>query len=395
MRSMPNTPPLSLDASTLKRVLWALMCGNVVIGTGVMVVPGTLNDIASSLSVSVGVAGQIISSAGVFMCIGAPGLAILVGRSDRRWLLPAVMLWYGVAHLLCMAAQSYTQLLLLRLLAMVGPALFTPQAAAAISQIVPIEKRARAMSLIFLGWSVASVMGVPLGAWLGGNYGWRTAFGLVAVLAVLNAYWLWRVLPGPIKPPPMPLSAWRETFANRVLMQCVAITLVAGSGQFVLFAYFAPYLQQMLGASPSDLAVFYACNGALGFVGMVLLTKRIDRIGPAPIVTLSLLAFVWSAVVWGWATSVVGAVVTMAAWSLVGFAWNSSQQARLAGIAPHAASASIALNTSAIYLSQAVGAGVGGVLIVNGHMANLHWAALVFLLAAVALNRHLRRTHGA
>ncbi|MEY2993103.1 MAG: hypothetical protein RL357_38 [Pseudomonadota bacterium] len=385
-----NLSPDSLDARTLKRVLWALMFGNVVIGTGVMVVPGTLNDLATDLNVSISLAGQIISAAGVFMCLGAPGLAMVVGRWDRRWLLPAVMLWYGITHLLCMAAETYTQLLVIRLSAMVGPALFTPQAAAAVSQIVPVEKRAKAMSLVFLGWSVASVMGVPLGAWMGNHWGWRSAFGLIALLSVINAVWLWRILPGPIKPPPMPLSAWRETFGNSVLMKTVAVTLVAGSGQFVLFAYFAPYLTQYLGATPSDLALFYACNGLMGFIGMWVLTKRIDRIGPAPVVTLSLWAFVFSCIAWGWASGVVSAIVTMLAWSTVSFAWNSSQQARLAGIAPHAASASIALNTSAIYLSQAIGAGIGGVLIDWGAMPQLHWAALVILFGAIALNRHLR-----
>lgn len=390
---MPSTP-LHLDRRTLMHVLLALMCGNVVIGTGVMIVPGTLNDIARSMQVSVGLAGQIISAAGLFMCVAAPVLAIVVGRSDRRWLLPAVMLWYGATHFLCLAAQSYTQLLLLRLLAMVGPALFTPQAAAAVSQIVPVAKRARAMSLVFLGWSVALVLGMPLGAWLGNTWGWRTAFALIGVLAILNGLWLWRVLPGPIRPPAMSLAAWGRTFGNKVLMQCVAVTLVTGSGQFVLFAYLAPYLERYLAATPGELAFFYACNGILGFVGMVLLTRRIDRTGPAFVVTLSLWAFAFSAVAWNWASNVWLAVITMAAWSLVGFAWNASQQARLVATAPEVASASIALNTSAIYLSQAVGAGVGGWLIVQGHMPELHWVTLAFIVGAILLNRHLRRAHG-
>ncbi|MBU0589443.1 MAG: MFS transporter [Gammaproteobacteria bacterium] len=390
---MPSTP-LHLDRRTLMRVLLALMFGNVVIGTGVMIVPGTLNDIARSMQVSVGLAGQLISAAGLFMCIAAPVLAMVVGRWDRRWLLPAVMLWYAATHFLCLAAQSYTQLLLLRLLAMVGPALFTPQAAAAVSQIVPVAKRARAMSLVFLGWSVALVLGMPLGAWLGNTWGWRTAFALIGVLALLNGLWLWRVLPGPIRPAPMSMAAWGRTFGNKVLMQCVAVTLVTGSGQFVLFAYLAPYLERYMAATPGELAFFYACNGILGFVGMILLTRRIDRTGPASVVTLSLWAFAFSAVAWGWASSVWLAVITMAGWSLVGFAWNASQQARLVPIAPEVASASIALNTSAIYLSQAVGAGIGGWLIVQGHMPELHWVTLCFIVGAILLNRHLRRTHG-
>ncbi len=382
--------PAPIGADPMNPVLWALMLGNMVIGTGVMVVPGTLPNIASSLEVSIAAAGQIISASGLLMCIGAPALAMALGKWDRRWMLTLVMLWYGLSHWLCMAATTYPQLLVLRLLAMIGPALFTPQAAAAVSQLVPLAQRAKAMGFVFLGWSIAAVVGVPLSAWLGGQFGWRVAFGLVGTLGVLNAIWLWRVLPGPIKPPPMPLQAWGRVFGHRALMQTVSITLIASSGQFALFAYFTPYLTEFMGATPKDLALFFAFNGVLGFVGMLVLTRRIDRLGPAAIVTFSLVAFLISSVAWGWASGLLSAMLAITPWALVTFAMNSSQQARLAHIEPAAASASIALNTSAMYMGQAVGAAMGGWMVSQGLIHQLHWLTAAFLLVAMAVNRSLR-----
>jgi len=142
----------------LPAVLWPLLFGNFVIGSGVMVVPGTLNEISASLNVSVATAGQLISAAALLMCLGAPSLAALVAGWDRRRLLALSMVWYGLLHLACTAAPSFGALLPVRVLTMFAPAIFTPQAAACVGLLVPAEQRGRAITFIFLGWSVASVV---------------------------------------------------------------------------------------------------------------------------------------------------------------------------------------------------------------------------------------------
>src|SRR5258706_10349438 len=106
-----------------------------------MVVPGTLNEISSSLGVSVAAAGQLISAAALLVCLGAPLLAALVAGWDRRRLLALSMVWYGALHLACMAASSFTELLPLRVITMLAPAIFTPQAAACVGLLVPADQR--------------------------------------------------------------------------------------------------------------------------------------------------------------------------------------------------------------------------------------------------------------
>ena len=166
-----------MNASSAKAspngALWALMMGNIVIGTGVMVVPGTLNDISTTLGVSIPQAGQLITAAAILMGIGAPLFATVVAGWDRRVLLTISLIWYGVMMGISALAPNYTILLPLRVLTVIAPAIFTPQAAASVGLMVSSEQRGRAITFVFLGWSVASVMGMPLSAWMAGISSWR------------------------------------------------------------------------------------------------------------------------------------------------------------------------------------------------------------------------------
>lgn len=384
----------SSDARTLPPTLWALMAGNGIIGTGVMIVPGTLNDISSSLAVPVPVAGQLISAAALMMCFGAPLLATLVARWDRRRLLALAMLWYGVMHLLSAAMPDFTSLLVVRVLAVVSPAIFTPQAAACIGLLVPAAQRGRAIGLVFLGWSVASVLGMPLGAWIGGTLGWRTAFALVGLLSLASAWWVWRAMPDGVRPPAFTLGAWCETLQSRPLMLCVTVTVLSSAGQFVQFAYLAPTLKTLFDSTPLQLSLVFAWFGVFGFIGNLWVSQRIDRLGAARTVAVSLGGMALSLALWPLGANLWLLGLVLVPWALGCFAANSAQQVRLAGIAPALASGSIALNTSAIYAGQALGAATGGWLIAQDQMRLLHWAGLaVLLLALLTSALATRATH--
>ena len=381
-----NTPIPTSSKEPLPRVLWSLLFGNFVIGTGVMVVPGTLNDIATSLTVSVPVAGQLITAAAAMMCMGAPLLASVVAGWDRRRLLALTMLWYALFLGLSALMPDFTSLMVVRVLAVIAPAIFTPQAAACIGLLVTPEQRGRAITFVFLGWSVASVVGVPMGAWIGGTLGWRAAFGVVALLSAISAAWVWHSLPNGIKPPAFSRAAWGETLQSRALMLCVAVTLLYSAGQFILFSYFAPYFKVHLQVTPVELSVLFACFGACGLLGNVLMSRHIDRIGEPRAVMWAVASMALSLLVWPLADTLAVAALICVPWGLGCFASNSAQQARLVGIAPLLASGSIALNSAAMYAGQALGAGSGGWLIAHGQMDALHWFGLTGLLAAMAMS---------
>src|SRR5206468_2000105 len=136
-----------------------------------------LNDIAQSLAVSVSLGGQLIAIAAVVMCFGAPLAAGFVAGFDRRRLLAWTLGGYAIGHLLSAFAPGYAALVVLRAFTMLGAAVFTPQAAAAIGVMAPPAHRGRVITFVFLGWSLASVLGMPVGAYIGETLGWRWAFG--------------------------------------------------------------------------------------------------------------------------------------------------------------------------------------------------------------------------
>lgn len=370
----------------LPAVLWPLMFGNVVIGMGVMVVAGLLNEIRSGLEVSITTAGHLISASALLVCLGAPLLAMLVARWDRRRLLVGSLLWYALFHALAALAPGFDALLTSRVLAMVSAAVFTPQAAACVGQLVPEHQRGRGITFVFLGWSVASVLGTPLGAWIGGTFGWRWTMGLMALLSAVAAVWLHIRMPRGVVPPPLSASAWRQTLLSSTLLLTLSITVVSAAGQFVFFSYMAPYVADRFGLGAAALSSLLLVYGLCGFIGNAAVSRWIDRIGPPRAMAWALGGIALGMGLVGLTSSFNAMVLAIVPWGLGVFASNSSQQARLVNLAPMLAPASIALNTSAMYAGQAIGAGSGGWLIQAAGITSLPTAGYIGLICALGLS---------
>lgn len=367
-------------------VRWALMFGNFVIGCGVFAAAGTLADMARSLQVSVALAGQLIAVAAVTMAFGAPLLAGWVAGFDRRRLLALALLWYGTGHALSTLAPSYAALWPMRAITMLAAAVFTPQAAAAIGVMARSGERGHAITFVFLGWSVASVVGLPMSAWLGETYGWRVAFDTIAALALIGAAWIYLVLPDGVRPAALSMRAWKGVLTNPGLMAMVMVTALSGAGQFTLFSYFTPYFKAKLGSGTGQITLLLMWFGAFGLIGNVALTRVVDRVGPAAAVAATLSLIACSLALWPLGAGPASMALVLMPWALGCFSSNSAQQARLGIAAPVLAPALMALNTSAIYLGQAAGAASGGWLIARHGYAPLSWFALAWLLVAIALS---------
>lgn len=379
------TDPGTGDAR-VRRASWALLAGNFAIGCGVMVVPGSLNDLSNSLAVSPAVGGQLITAGAVAMGLGAPLLAAVLGGWDRRHLLTLALAWYAVGHLLAALMPHFAALLPVRALSVLGAAVFTPQAAAAITVMAPVAERGRLITFVFLGWSLASVLGMPLHSYIGESFGWRWAFVLVALLSAAGALGVWRTMPRGLRPTPLSLASWRSALTHPLLMGIVAVTVLSGAGQFTLFSYFAPYYRQELGAGAAAVSLLFLWFGAFGLVGNLLVSRWIDRVGAARCVNATLVLIALSLLLWPLAGSALAMAFVLVPWALGCFSSNSAQQARVSTASPAYAPALLALNTSAIYLGQAIGAAGGGALLAAGGYGPLSWAALAWMGLAIGLS---------
>jgi predicted MFS family arabinose efflux permease len=378
----PEPAPAPLRGS----VRWALMFGNFVVGCGIMSAAGTLNDVARSLQISVALAGQLIAIAAATIAFAAPLLAGWVAGFDRRHLLAFSLWWLGAGHALCAMMPSYAGLWPMRAVTMLAAAVFTPQAAAAIGFMAPPHERGRAITFIFLGWSVASVLGLPMSAWLGETYGWRVAYCSIAGLALVAAVWVFCVMPDNVRPAALSLHAWKEVLTNPVLMAMVMVTALFGAGQFTLFSYMTPYFKYALGASTEQITLLLVWFGVFGLIGNVVLTRVIDRVGPNVAVTVTMLLMATSLALWPLGVNLATMAIVVVPWALGCFSSNSTQQARLSIAAPGLAPALMALNTSAIYLGQAAGAASGGWMIAHGGYSPLNWVGLAWMAIAIAVS---------
>ncbi len=369
---------------TERAALWALLAGNFVIGTGVLIPAGMMNELAAGLAVSVPTAGALIWSGAITVGIGAPLLAALTSKVDRRRLLVAALLLYVVGHALSAMAPDFGLLLAVRVVTVIAAAVFTPQAAATLGVMLPPGRRAAGVTFIFLGWSAAAVAGIPLGSLIGAQLGWRAAFALLALLALAVACGVARTVPRGLRVAPLSPAAWQRVLTERTMILLLLVTAASLAGQFVLFSYIAPVLRASVNATPAIIAVALACNGIMGALGNMAAARLVGRFGAGRAALAALLSMTLGLALWPLgAGSLALTLLCMALWGLGTFAANSMQQARLIALAPPLASASVALNTSAVYVGQAAGAALGGALIAGGHPALLSWAGAALLLAAV------------
>jgi MFS transporter, DHA1 family, inner membrane transport protein len=340
----------------------ALMLGNIVTGCAIMAPAGMLGELSESLDVSIRTAGLLITFGAVVLCVGSPVTAWLTSRIERRTLLAATLAVFAITNFASAFAPNYATLLAIRLVMLAIGVIYTPQAAGTASLIVPMEKRGSTIAYIFLGWSLAAAVGLPLITFVASRYGWQAAYAGIGIAGVLSFLLLvWR-LPGGLYAAPVKLRTWIDLGRNRLIVLLLAITVLQMSGQFTIFTYMGPLLKKLTGAGPDAIGVVFACYGVFSFVGILIATRIVDSWGAYR--TSVFFTSVLFAGVAGWAIGagiyalmVCGAV----AWGFGFASTNSMQQIRLVTAAPPLAPASVALNTSVLYIGQAIGSFVGGI----------------------------------
>jgi predicted MFS family arabinose efflux permease len=227
---------------------------------------------------------------------------------------------------------------------------------------------------------------MPMSAWLGDAFGWRSAFFAIAALGAVAAVWVLATVPANVRPATLTLAAWRSAFADPVLMAMVFVTALAGAGQFTLFSYIAPYFKTVIGASSNEVTLLFVWFGVFGVIGNALASRYVDRFGADHAVGFSLVLMAVSLLAFPWATTGILAAAVLVPWALACFSTQSMQQARLGAAAPALAPALMALNSSAIYLGQAAGASSGGWLIAHHGYGPLSMVGLAWLAVAIALS---------
>lgn len=375
-------------------VILALAIGAFAIGTTEFATMSLLPYFAQDLGIDAPTAGHVISAYALGVVVGAPLLTVLAARVARRTLLIALMGMFALFNGLCAFAPNYEILLLLRFLSGLPHGAYFGIGALVAVSLVPHSRRNQAVGRMFLGLTVATIVGVPFANWLGHALSWRLGFGLVAAAGLLTMVLIARL--APYSPPAAGASPWRELSALGQLQ--VWLTLAVGAigfgGLFAVYTYLADILLQVTQVSPATVPLILAIFGVGLTAGNILIPWLADR---------ALMPTAAGLLLWSAAMTALFPLAAGHVWSiaivvfLIGFggALGTVLQTRLMDVARQAQGLAAALNHSAFNFANALGPFLGGLAIAGGYGwtspgwvgTGLALAGFVILMISIAVDR--------
>ncbi len=371
--------------------LWALTLSAFAIGTTEFVIVGLIPTIAASLGVSVPSAGLLVSLYALGVAVGAPVLTALTGRVPRKHLLLALMVLFTVGNLLAWMAPGYGTLMAARVLTGLAHGVFFSIGSTIATSLVPKEKAASAIALMFSGLTVALVTGVPLGTFIGQHFGWQATFLAVSLLGVVAIAGSALLVPRDIAgSAPARLSTQLAVLKKPRLLLVYAMTALGYGGSFIAFTYLAPILQEVAGFSASSVGLVVLVYGVSVAAGNIWGGKLADRKGPvrALQIVFALLAAVLLVLQFT-APHKLLVLATVLAWGAVAFGNVPGLQVyvvqRAERDAPGAVDVASGLNIAAFNVGIALGAWGGGVIVARLGLMATPWIGALVVLGALAL----------
>ncbi|WP_313444787.1 MFS transporter [Brevundimonas sp.] len=346
--------------------LLALAAGAFGIGVTEFAPMGLLPVIATDLGVSIPSAGLLISAYALGVVLGAPLMTLATGRVPRRTLLIGLAGIFTVGNALSALADNYAQLMMARIITSLNHGAFFGVGAIVAAGLVPPDRKAGAVAAMFMGLTIANVVGVPLATWAGETLGWRASFWGIAMIGVMVMAALALTLPKAAAPAAGDMLAELRVLGRRRVLSALALTVIGSSAMFTVFTYITPILREQTGASlgfVTAMLVLYGLGLTVGnWVGGKFADRSVDRTLIVTLAGLSLVLLIFAVAM---PLANVSAVLIFL-WGIASFALVPPLQVRVMDAAREAPNLASAVNIGAFNLGNAIGAALGGAVIAGG-----------------------------
>ncbi|MBA4222306.1 MAG: MFS transporter [Methylobacterium sp.] len=368
--------------------VYALTAGAFGIGTTEFVIMGLLLQVAADLGVSVAMTGLLISGYALGVFVGAPVLTLATRKLPRKQVLILLMAIFTLGNIACALAPSYGLLMAARIVTSLAHGTFFGVGSVVATSLVPEDKKASAIAVMFTGLTIATLLGVPAGAWLGLHFGWRATFWTIAAIGVVAMLVLARLVPADKgKVEVAPLRQELATLADPQVLLGLAMTVLGFGGVFAVFTYIQPILVEITGFSQEAVSPILLLFGLGLIVGNMLGGKLADRNLPVALLattaTLAVVLFAMTATL----RSPIAVTIFVGLIGAAAFATVAPLQMRVLDKAgPAGRNLASSLNIAAFNLGNAFGAWLGGVTIDHGPgLAAVTWVAALVPLASLVL----------
>ena len=364
--------------------LLALAVGAFGIGTTEFVIVGLLPQVAGDLGVSIPSAGLLVSGYALSVVVGAPLITAGGSRLPRKQLLAGLMGLFVLGNLVCAVADDYALLMVGRVVAALCHGAFFGVGSVVAAGLVPPDRRARAIAMMFTGLTAANVLGVPAGTALGQEFGWRSTFWAVTALGVVGLVGIVALVPP--QPASTGLRGELAVFRRPGVWLALVTTALGFGAVFASFTYIAPMMTEVAGFSPGAVTWLLVLFGVGLFAGNVVGGRAADRrLMPSLYAFLGALAVVLAVFAFT-AQWQVPAAVTIAVFGVFGFATVAPLQARVLEQASGAPGLASAANIAAFNLGNAAGAWLGGAAIDAGFGYTApNWVGAALALAGLGV----------
>ncbi|HWU66832.1 MAG TPA: MFS transporter [Methylophilus sp.] len=375
-----------MSSSGIPLALYALMAGAFGIGTTEFVIMGLLPEVSRDLQVSIPMAGLLISGYALGVAVGAPIMSLLMARFSRKSSLLWLMGIFTLGNLICAIAPDYTTLMVARVITSFAHGTFFGIGAIVATGLVPKDKRAFALALMFTGLTVANVVGVPAGTWLGQMLGWRSTFWAVTMIGPIALAALYYLLPKDHHTEKVDVKSEINTLLQPQVIAGLLLTIIVDTGLFAILTYVAPILTDVAHFSPAAVSPVFLLFGAGMVIGNILGAKLADihldktLIGALTFIMIILASFSL------FAHQQIAVVVLVGLLGIAGFAAVPSLQIKILEKASGAPTLASAMNIGAFNIGNAAGAWVGGLVITHGlGLTAIGWIAACIVFTGLVL----------
>ncbi|WP_332685263.1 MFS transporter [Bosea sp. (in: a-proteobacteria)] len=368
--------------------VYALTAGAFGIGTTEFVIMGLLLQVGADLGVTVSAAGLLISGYALGVFVGAPLLTLATRNLPRKQVLMLLMLIFTLGNIACALAPSYGLLMAARIVTSLAHGTFFGVGSVVATSLVPADKKASAIAAMFTGLTIATLLGVPAGAWLGLHFGWRASFWAIALIGVAAMLVLARFVPADKgRPEVAPLRQELAVLSEPQVLLGLAMTVLGFGGVFAVFTYIQPILVEISGFPQEAVSPILLLFGLGLIVGNMAGGKLADRNLPfallATTATLTVVLLAMTPAI----HHPVAAAVFVGLLGAAAFATVAPLQMRVLDKAGDAGrNLASSLNIAAFNLGNALGAGLGGFVIDHGPgLGAVTWVAAFVPLASLGL----------